>query len=162
MLRGMSGTNDTTALLRLLEAEVLPAFQGLDLSDPGAAAAKLSEALPLEGDVLSRVRSLVFEAADAGVLTPKEAGGVRFGRLAKDAQGHSIDAVEMDGPGPKHCHPNGEIDLCFTLDGEPQFCGHAPGWSVFGPGSVHVPTVTGGSMRILYFLPGGAIDFSVA
>lgn len=157
----MTGSRDTSALLRVLEADVLPAFASLSLDDPAAASAQLSEQLPLQGAVLQHVRTLVFEAADAGVLTPKEAGGVRFGRVAKDAMGYSIDAVEMDGPGPKHCHPNGEIDLCFTLDGDPAFCGHAPGWSVFGPGSVHVPTVAGGSMRILYFLPGGAIDFQV-
>jgi len=30
---------------------------------------------------------------------------------------------------------------------------------VYGAGSEHVPTVTDGAMLILYFLPGGAIEF---
>ena len=40
-----------------------------------------------------------------------------------------------------------------------RFDGNAPGWVVYGRGSAHVPTVTGGEMLILYFLPGGAIEF---
>ena len=65
----------------------------------------------------------------------------------------------MSSPGPMHAHPNGEIDLCFALDGEPTFDGHPPGWVVFRPGSKHIPTVVGGPMLILYLLPGGAIEF---
>lgn len=150
------------ALLQALLADVIPHFEGLDLSDPRAAAERLEARLPMGGEVLDRIQRLSEIEARAGVLCPKENMGVRFGRVAKDAAGYSIDAVEMDGPGPKHAHPNGEIDLCFALSGEPDFCGHPPGWSVFAPGSIHVPTVRGGSMRILYFLPGGAIDFSVS
>ncbi|HJL17019.1 MAG TPA: DUF4863 family protein, partial [Sandaracinaceae bacterium LLY-WYZ-13_1] len=71
----------------------------------------------------------------------------------------SIDCVHMDRPGPGHTHPNGEIDLCFAVRGEPTFDGHPPGWTVYPPGSWHVPTVEGGVMDILYFLPGGAIRF---
>ncbi|RMG89073.1 MAG: DUF4863 family protein, partial [Candidatus Dadabacteria bacterium] len=37
--------------------------------------------------------------------------------------------------------------------------GQAEGWVVFGEGSDHVPTVTGGTMLLLYFLPGGRIDW---
>ena len=65
----------------------------------------------------------------------------------------------MSAPGPGHTHPNGEIDLCFAVDGAPTFDGHPPGWTVYPPGSWHVPTVAGGVMDILYFLPGGAIRF---
>ena len=65
----------------------------------------------------------------------------------------------MNGPGLAHTHPNGEIDLCFAMDGDPRFDGHPEGWVVYGPGSWHVPTVTGGTMAILYFLPSGAIAF---
>ena len=65
----------------------------------------------------------------------------------------------MDSPGPQHRHGNGEVDLCFTTRGDARFDGHAQGWVVYPPGSVHVPTVTQGEMLILYFLPGGAIEF---
>ncbi|MEC7947559.1 MAG: DUF4863 family protein, partial [Myxococcota bacterium] len=90
------------------------------------------------------------------------AGGVRFGRLTKAttaSRGFSIDAVDMNGPGPGHVHPNGEVDLCFALDGAPTFDGNPPGWTSYAPGSWHVPTVAGGRMAILYFLPDGAIRF---
>ena len=65
----------------------------------------------------------------------------------------------MNSPGPRHRHPNGEIDLCFGISGASRFDGQPEGWIVYGKGSVHVPTVTGGEMLILYFLPGGAIEF---
>ena len=93
-------------------------------------------------------------------LLPRAQGGIRFGRVAKDLHGFSVDAVLMDVPGPRHRHPNGEIDLCFPTRGEPKFDGHGPGWVVYGRGSAHVPTVRGGEMLILYFLPGGAIEVS--
>jgi hypothetical protein len=98
-----------------------------------------------------------------GAATPREQGGVRFGRLAKaspETHGFSIDIVEMSGPAVgAHSHPNGEFDLSFALEGEPRFDGHAPGWLVYPPGSRHVPCVTGGRMLIAYFLPDGAIRF---
>ncbi|MCA8972808.1 MAG: DUF4863 family protein [Planctomycetes bacterium] len=159
----MSDNTDPIAdLLSVLRTDVIPTFDGLDLAQPSEATAKLAEALPLDGPVLTRVRELVDAASEAGTLCPKENMGVRFGRLAKDESGYSIDAVEMRGPGPRHAHPSGEIDLCFALEGEPRFCGNAPGWTIYGPGSVHVPTVTAGAMRILYFLPGGQIDFTAS
>ena len=52
----------------------------------------------------------------------------------------------------------GEFDLCFALSGAPTFDGHPPGWVVLPPNSWHVPTVAGGRMAILYFLPGGAFQ----
>jgi len=67
--------------------------------------------------------------------------------------------VIMDGPGPGHTHPKGEVEICFVLDGEPRFDGNPPGWTVYPPGSWHIPTVSGGKMAILYFLPEGAMRF---
>ena len=110
-----------------------------------------------------------FRAAHAeGWLTPREGGGVRFGRLGKaspETRGFSVDVVEMSGPaqGPNglaaHTHLTGEFDLCFPLSGAPAFDGRKDRWVVFPPGSRHVPTVTGGSMLIVYFVKDGAIRF---
>jgi hypothetical protein len=36
----------------------------------------------------------------------------------------------------------------------------AEGWPVYGPGSAHHPTVTGGRAVALYLLPGGAVRFT--
>jgi len=152
--------SDADALLTLL-TPVLDHLEGQDPDDP-ALAARLSADLPLDGPTLQSVRAAVLAGLEDGWLTPREAGGVRFGRLAKataESRDFSIDAVDMDGAGPGHTHPNGEIDLCFAVDGEPRFDGNPPGWTVYGRGSWHVPTVEGGRMAILYFLPGGAMRF---
>jgi hypothetical protein len=39
------------------------------------------------------------------------------------------------------------------------FDGVSDGWKVYEPGSVHCPTVTGGSAYVMYLLPEGAIEF---
>ncbi len=148
---------DKTDLVTRL-TPVLDALADVDPADPDAAA-RLNAALPMDGPVLDEIRALLADGLDAGWLTPREANGVRFGRVAKDAHGYSIDAVDMDGAGPGHTHPNGEFDLCFAWDGAPTFDGQPPGWVVYPPGHWHIPTVSGGRMVILYFLPGGAIRF---
>lgn len=134
-------------------------LRGIDVGDPVAAVRTLQERAPLDGALVSGIRALVEAGAAEGWLLPKENAGVRFGRVAKDLGGFSVDAVLMSAPGPEHVHPNGEIDLCFARSGAPEFDGRPEGWVVYGPGSRHVPTVRGGEMLILYFLPGGAIEF---
>jgi hypothetical protein len=113
---------------------------------------------------MQRIRDLVRAGVQAGWLAERGDPGLRFGRFAKaeSPEGHSIDIVAMSIAGPGHEHPNGEIDLCFAVEGEPTFDGHAEGWVVYGKGSYHVPTVAGGTMDIVYFLPGGAIRFGPA
>jgi len=140
---------------------ILDVIRHVDPNDPGATD-HLNTVLPLDDPRMIAAFDLVRDGIESGWIVPREAGGVRFGRLAKpsgDLHGFSIDAVDMDGAGPGHTHPNGEIDLCFALEGTPAFDGHAPGWLVLPPGSWHVPTVSGGRMGILYFLPDGAIEF---
>lgn len=147
----------------LLEAlaPVLAVLKKVDVSDPGAQAA-LNAELPLSSPALRRVEALVAAGLADGWLCPREGGGLRYGRAAKatDATAQfSIDTVDMTAAGPGHLHPDGEIDLCFAIEGAPTFDGNPPGWTVYPPGSWHVPTVSGGRMGILYFLPGGAIRF---
>jgi hypothetical protein len=142
---------------------VLDAITALP-AGPGAAAA-LNTALPLEHPAVRLVFEAVQQGLEDGWLCPREANGVRFGRPVKpgpDSRGFSVDAVVMAGAGPGHTHPAGEFDLCFVLDGAPRFDGNPPGWTVYGPGTWHVPTVTGGTMVILYFLPEGSIRFEDA
>jgi hypothetical protein len=148
--------------LRAALAPVLEAVAGLDLDDPAAARAALAHRFPLDGADLASVRAQVEQGLEEGWLVPRENGAIRFGRVAKatpETHDTVIDAVLMHGPGPGHTHPAGEVDLCFALDGAPTFDGNPPGWTVYGPDSWHVPTVSGGTMVILYFLPGGAIRF---
>lgn len=135
------------------------AIAPLSLDDPAAARAAVEAELPFQGPLVQNARAAALAAAAEGWLLPREANGIRFGRVAKDLCGLSVDAVLMDCPGPRHRHPAGEVDLCFTTAGEARFDGHPQGWVVYGPGSVHVPTVRDGTMLILYFLPAGQIEF---
>ena len=145
-------------------AVLLPIIEVLKDIDPAApdATAQVNALLPLDDPRVEAARALVVEGLSEGWLAPREAGGVRFGRVAKPTDAthdFSIDAVDMNGAGPGHVHPNGEFDLSFNLEGDAQFEGQPEGWVVLPPNSWHVPTVTGGRMGILYFLPGGAITF---
>lgn len=140
-------------------APLVQALRDVSLEDPAAAREQLDRMLPISGDAVRAVRVAAEEGVRDGWLVPKEIGGMRFGRVAKDLDGFSVDVVVSSSAGPRHRHPNGEIDLLFSLDGEPRFDGHEPGWAVYEPGSEHVPGVEGGTMLIVYFLPDGAIDW---
>ncbi len=133
-------------------------LKSLDV-DAADAAAQAEKLVAFGGQAIAGIRTAAIASIDSDWLMPKEAGGVRFGRVAKELCGFSVDCVLMNGPGPRHRHPNGEIDLCFATDGESHFDRHPEGWVVYGKGSVHIPTVSGGQMLILYFLPDGAIEF---
>ena len=112
----------------------------------------------------------IFDACKSGVkdgwLCNREGGGIRFGRVLKAGpatDGYSVDVVDMENiQGPHHAHPNGEIDLIMPLTEGAQFDDYPAGWCVYGAGSAHRPTVTGGRALVLYLLPNGAIDFKPA
>lgn len=140
-----------------LLGRLLPAFEGLDLAAPDAAE-RLEAAHPMDGPLLERLRHLCAVGLADGWLAPREAGPrVRFGRLAKDFGGYAVDCVLMEGEALGHTHPRGEINIGFAWEGEPRFDGQPAGWSVYPPGSHHVPTVTDGKMLFVYFTPGGEV-----
>jgi len=132
----------------------------LDLSQPSMAVDALDQATtPQMRKVLEE---MLIEGHAEGWLTPRGGvpEGVYFGRLAKPSEetaGLSIDAVDMEGEATEHTHPLGEVSFCVAREGEPRFDGHPPGWVVLPPGSHHTPTVEGGRMLIVYFLPDGAV-----
>jgi hypothetical protein len=148
-----------------LDAALVPVFAALKGADPDdrTLATRLNSELPVSGPVCAAVRRAAQQGVAEGWLCNRENGGVKFSRPVKPSPASndlSVDAVVMDRvAGPKHTHTNGEINLCFTEEGDAKFCGHREGWVVFGKKSTHVPVVTDGRMLILYFLPGGAIEF---
>jgi hypothetical protein len=150
-------------LLEKALAPVFAAIKGAEPDDGAKLAERLNRELPVGGAVAKGVRAAAEAGVAEGWLCDRENMGVKFSRPFKPSDataGYSVDAVVMDrASGPKHTHLNGEINLCFTQDGDAKFCGHREGWVVFPRGSTHVPVVTDGRMLILYFLPGGAIQF---
>lgn len=148
-------------LLTLLAAP-MKAAAGLDLTDADAARRELERRYPSTGAAARALRETLVRAAEENLICDRRSGDVRFSRLAKPGDTPhdlSVDFVWMTGPGVNHRHPQGEINLCFAVDGEPRFDGHPEGWVVFAPDSRHVPTVTNGHMLIVYFLPSGAVEW---
>ncbi len=141
---------------------LLRAAHGVDLADPAGARAELARRFDPAGPEARALNGELERLLAEGKIAERGALPVRYGRVAKASDatlGFSIDVVYMDGPGPLHRHPNGEVDYCVALGGSPTFDGQPPGWVVFPPDSRHVPTVAGGTMLIVYLLPGGAIEF---
>jgi hypothetical protein len=124
----------------------------------------LNTRFPAGSAVFESIRAAVKQAVAAGWMCNREAGGIKFGRVIKPGDathGFSVDVVEMnDCRGPHHRHPNGEIDMVLPLQGDARFDGCPAGWRVYGPGSAHYPTVSGGRAHVLYLLPQGAIEFT--
>ena len=141
---------------------LLEAAQGLDLTDTAAAEAALASAFDPAGPAAKALNARLIELAAAGELAGRGEPPMRWGRVTKacpESLDFSIDVVVMSGAGPRHRHPEGEIDYCVALAGSPTFDGRTPGWVVLGPGSEHVPTTVGGEMLVAYLLPGGAFEF---
>ena len=148
---------DARQELEAILAEIVPTIEQLDLSNPDCAEA-LEAAHPFQSPGMRRIRELCRVGIDEGWLVPKEAGPkVRFGRLAKDLDGYTVDCVLIEGAAKGHTHPNGEVTIGFAWEGDPRFDGHPEGWVVYPPGSHHVPTVTDGTMLFVYFLPRGEV-----
>jgi hypothetical protein len=129
-----------------------------------ALAHELNQSLPGDGPDVAAIAAACREAIREGWMCNREAGGIRYGRVLKAGEathGFSVDVVDMDDVvGPHHRHPRGEIDLVMPLDASARFDGHGAGWVVYGPGSAHRPTVSGGRALVLYLLPQGAIEFT--
>lgn len=145
-----------------LVREVTGAIAGKPLD--GALERELNSRFPASGATFKAIEAACHGAIAAGWMCSREAGGIKFGRVAKPSEalgGFSIDVVQMaDVKGPHHRHPNGEIDMIMPITPGAKFDGRGAGWCVYGPDSAHHPTVSEGSALVLYLLPGGAIEFT--
>lgn len=152
----------TPAAFTELIAQVTRRIQGLPVD--ASLEALLEREFPAGGEFFRRVRAACAQAVAAGWMCKEGEGARRFGRIVQPgAATHdfSIDVVDItEMVGPHHRHPNGEIDMIMPIEGDARFDGRGAGWMVYGPGSDHRATVRGGRARILYLLPGGAIEFT--
>lgn len=152
----------SSATLTEVFRPLLDAARGIDLSDPLHAEERLRERFDPSGEAAQKLNRELVALYEEGQIANRGEAPVKWGRVAKPEEstyGFSIDVVHMTAPGPKHRHPKGEIDYCIALDGEPTFDARSDGWIVLPPDSVHVPTVAGGTMLIVYLLPDGEMEF---
>jgi hypothetical protein len=149
--------------LATLLAPVSTFVVGLDLASREAAEAALVRRFPPGGEELVRIEAAARAALAAGRIANRGEPHMRFSRVVKpkdDVAGCAIDCVYMDDcEGPAHTHPNGEVVLCFPDQAAATFDGVRGTWVVLPKGSRHTPTVRGGSMLILYWLPDGAVEW---
>lgn len=141
---------------------LLEAAEGLDLSDTAEAEETLAELFDPESPEGRDLSAALINAWRNGEIANQGEMPMMWGRVTKavpESLNFTIDVVVMDGAGPRHRHPKGEIDYCVAVSGLPKFDGREPGWVVMEPGSEHVPTATGGVMLIAYLLPEGAFEF---
>ncbi|MDO9596313.1 MAG: DUF4863 family protein [Azoarcus sp.] len=152
----------TPETFHALIANVTATIDGMPIDD--ALASFLNQRFPAAGPEFQSIAAACREAVAAGWMCEREHGGIKYGRVIKpcpELHGFSVDVVEMaDVVGPQHAHPNGEIDMIMPLEGDAKFDGHGAGWFVYGPGTVHRPTVSDGRAHVLYLLPQGAIEFT--
>jgi hypothetical protein len=126
----------------------------------------LTRAFPPDGPQVRAIAGVIAAGIAAGQLCDRGEPGARFSRVAKPGpatHGFSIDLVRLSGAGLRHRHPRGELTLGFVAPGSPEgatFEARPPGWVFLRPGTTHVPTVAGGTMDLLYFLPAGAVDWA--
>ncbi|MBV7484200.1 DUF4863 family protein [Bordetella sp. BOR01] len=154
----------TPAPFHHLMRRITAPIAGLPLDE--SLQARLNREMGSDSDLYREVFAACRQGVAEGWMCSREGGGIRYGRVVKPDEGldgFSVDVVDMDSlAGPHHAHPQGEIDLIMPLDEAARFDGHGAGWLVYGPGSAHRPTVTGGQALVLYLLPAGAIEFTRA
>lgn len=141
---------------------LLAAAEGLDLTDPERARAELNQRFDPASDAGQKLQADLKGLLAEGKVAENGEMPVKWGRVSKalpESREFSIDVVHMNGAGPKHRHPQGEVNFCIPLDGSPKFEGCGEGWVVMAPDSIHVPTVEGGEMLIVYLLPKGEMEF---
>lgn len=141
---------------------LLEAAHGLDLKHPAAARLELLRRLDPNSKGARELAASLVRLCNEGKIANRGEMPVKWGRVSKatpESLDQSIDVVLMNGAGPRHRHPSGEVNFCIAIDGTPTFEGEPPGWVVMEPGSVHVPTVAGGTMLIVYLLPRGEMEF---
>lgn len=114
-----------------------------------------------------RLLTLLRQGIDEGWACYSEIDGPDYlrGRIAEASaatHGFTVESGKLKNVrGNYHRHPKGEINMIGPVDATGQFCGSGAGWRVFAPDTMHYPTVTGGLVTLLFFLPEGQIEYRV-
>ncbi|HEY0295006.1 MAG TPA: DUF4863 family protein [Bordetella sp.] len=127
--------------------------------------ALLNERYGAHTEAYARLLTLLRRGMDEGWSCYAEIDGpdYRRGRIAQaseETHGFTVESGCLrDVLGNYHRHPLGEINMIGPVDETGRFCGSGAGWKVFPPDSSHFPTVTGGVVTMLFFLPDGLIEY---
>ena len=153
--------NNRKALCDLL-APVLAEIAGATWGE--ALAARLNERYGADSDLFRELEECCNDGIESGWMGLRGEPvrqGARVIQPCHETHGMSVDLVQLiDFTGPHHRHPEGEVCAVMTESAAGRFDGHPRGWAVYPPGSAHWPAGTGGRVRILFFLPGGAIEYT--
>ncbi len=148
--------------LRELLSPVVEEISGAEWN--AALAARLNERFPSEGPLYQAMEALCAEGIESGWMGlegEEVRKGARVIEPGPETAGMSVDVVQLvDFTGPHHRHPGGEVCAVMAAGPEGRFDGNPQGWAVYPPGSDHWPAGTGGRVRILFFLPDGAIEYT--
>ncbi len=170
-----TAAHDPASLLDLID----PLLEEVARLDPAsrtspeqiaALESQLRERFPHASPLVRAVEASLHRGVEEGWLCDRGEPQARFCRIAKGtpaSHGLSVDVVSLDGAAVEHTHPKGEVTIGFAARGangetateEISFDGRPPGWVFLGPGSRHTPTVEGGRMTLMYFLPDGAVQW---
>ena len=131
--------------------------------------AVLEQEFPYAGEVVQAIGREIARGVGEGWLCNRGPDDARFSRLAKpteETHGLSVDVVSMSGKAIDHTHPQGEVTIGFPAQGTIDeaalsFDGRPCGWVFMPPASRHIPTVRGGKMNLIYFLPEGSVQWHV-
>ncbi len=153
-------------------SELHPLLKRVAELDPGACSTpalvaelerQLESEFPWEGPQIQALGATIRRGVEEGWLAHRGEEQARFSRVAKASEasfGLSVDVVSMTGAAVDHTHPKGEVTLGFPAgESSGTFEGRDPAWVFLGPGSRHLPTVVGGRMNLIYFLPDGAVTW---
>ncbi len=150
-----------TALRDLLEP-VIAEIADSEWND--ALAARLNARFGPEGDLFRALEACCDDGIESGWMGlqgEEVRKGARVIEPCPETRGLSVDVVQLiDFTGPHHRHPKGEVCAVMTERPDGRFDGQPRGWAAYPPGSEHWPAGTGGRVRILFFLPKGAIEYT--
>jgi hypothetical protein len=151
---------DLIALLAPVIEEIADAAWDADL------AVRLNARFPADGPLFAELEALCASGIGEGWMGlqgEEVRKGARVVEPGSETANMSIDVVQLiDFTGPHHRHPGGEVCAVMPAAAEGRFDGNPRGWAVYPPGSAHWPSGTGGQVRILFFLPDGAIEYTDA
>ncbi len=161
MWKGKTVTEKITKLRKLLDP-VVTVIANSDWDD--ALSAHLNERFGAKSDLFRQLKAMCGDGIENGWmgLQGEEARkGARVVEPCSETHAMSIDVVQLiDFTGPHHRHPHGEVCAVMSETPEGRFDGNKEGWAVYPPGSEHWPSGSGGRVRILFFLPKGAIEYT--